>query len=206
MASRRFSLMIIGLGNNCLSRELYAGTRHNIGMDFIDYALQFHLNKSLQAQDLSNGQCQIYRYHNISLNMTEKSIGRRIIDLEPSIDSSNISLFFVKPISFMNVCGVNIRHALKSFSPDAFIVMHDCMDVNFGKFKFKEKGSANGHNGVKSIASILGTNFPRIRLGIGRPHESDKSVTKHVLSRFKHCEHAEIMNVIYPSLYKSLIN
>lgn len=92
---------------------------------------------------------------------------------------------FLKPMTYMNLSGESVRSAVDFFKIDIenILVMHDELDFAFGTLGFKSGGGLAGHNGLKSIASHLGTqNFKRFRLGIGRPKFGD--VSNHVLSNF----------------------
>lgn len=73
------------------------------------------------------------------------------------------------------------------------IVIYDDLDLEVGKIRLRQKGSAGGHNGIKSLIAHLGTNvFPRIKIGIGRPSKND-TVIHHVLSTFPKETHGEML-------------
>ena len=84
----------------------------------------------------------------------------------------------LKPQTYMNLSGESIKQFVEFYKieKDKIIIIYDDMDIEPGKIKIKKKGSAGGHNGMKSIIQDLGTEeFARIRIGIGRPtHEDDK--------------------------------
>lgn len=149
--------IIAGLGNP--TRE-YEGTRHNIGFSVID---------------------KLAEQYNIS--MTEKKhkaiCGKGIIEGEKVV--------LLKPQTYMNLSGESIGEAVNYYKVDPeedLIVIYDDIDLDVGRLRIREKGSAGGHNGMKNIIAHLGTEvFPRIRVGVGaKPKGSD--LADYVLGRF----------------------
>ncbi|ROR31889.1 PTH1 family peptidyl-tRNA hydrolase [Mobilisporobacter senegalensis] len=160
--------IIVGLGNP--TRE-YAATRHNIGFDAIT---------------------RIADDHNISLDMKKhKSLcGKGVINGEKVI--------LVQPQTYMNLSGEAIRE-LKDFykvDNDEFIIIYDDISLDVGQIRIRPKGSAGGHNGIKSIINHLGTNeFPRIKVGVGdKPKGWD--LADYVLGRFSEEENTVIREVL----------
>ena len=103
------------------------------------------------------------------------------------------NLLLLKPQTFMNLSGVSVKAVNDFYKPDRIIVIHDDLDLKLGVVKFKIGGSSGGHNGLKSIDSLIGNEYERVRVGIGR---SDKaSVTSHVLSAFNEVE-SECLNKV----------
>jgi PTH1 family peptidyl-tRNA hydrolase len=94
--------------------------------------------------------------------------------------------YFLKPQTFMNLSGESVQplaHFFKVETKD-ILVIHDELDLPFGTLAFKKGGGLAGHNGLKSIAAILGTqDFMRLRMGIGRPEFGETA--DYVLSPFK---------------------
>ena len=92
---------------------------------------------------------------------------------------------FLKPETFMNLSGKSVQ-AAKSFfklSDKEIVVVHDDIETEFGTVSFREGGGFAGHNGLRSIASSIGSpNFLRIKIGIGRPKKGD--VASFVLGKF----------------------
>lgn len=85
------------------------------------------------------------------------------------------------------------------------LILHDDLDNKFASVKLKKGGSSNGHNGVKSIISTLGTNnFHRLRLGIGRPSDA-ADVEDYVLSKFTSEQVDGIEQVVCPKVWNELI-
>lgn len=148
--------LIVGLGNPGREYEL---TRHNIGFMAID---------------------ELAKRWNISLNEQKfKGVfGAGFVNGEKVI--------LLKPLTYMNLSGESIRPLMDYYKIDVedFVVMYDDLDIPVGKLRLRMKGSAGGHNGVKSTISHLGTQeFQRIRMGIDRPKNGMK-VIDYVLGRF----------------------
>ncbi|MED3354988.1 aminoacyl-tRNA hydrolase [Bacillus thuringiensis] len=148
--------LIVGLGNPGREYEL---TRHNIGFMAID---------------------ELAKRWNISLNEQKfKGVfGAGFVNGEKVI--------LLKPLTYMNLSGESIRPLMDYYKIDVedFVVMYDDLDIPVGKLRLRMKGSAGGHNGVKSTISHLGTQeFQRIRMGIDCPKNGMK-VVDYVLGRF----------------------
>lgn len=148
--------LIVGLGNPGREYEL---TRHNIGFMAID---------------------ELAKRWNISLNEQKfKGVfGAGFVNGEKVI--------LLKPLTYMNLSGESIRPLMDYYKIDVedFVVMYDDLDIPVGKLRLRMKGSAGGHNGIKSTISHLGTQeFQRIRMGIDRPKNGMK-VVDYVLGRF----------------------
>ena len=148
--------VVVGLGNP--GRE-YRDTRHNIGQRVVD-----HL-----AQQLKKA------WHPAGRALVARGTWR------------GDSLFLVKPESFMNVSGPVVRHTLQTLGaePEDLVLVYDDIDMALGKVRTRLKGSAGGHNGVKSVIETLGTDaIRRVKIGIGRP-EYRAQVPDHVLTTFE---------------------
>ena len=147
--------MLVGLGNPGLK---YRHTRHNAGFDCIDV---------------------IAKKYGVTLKKKEKNG----ITGVGNIDGEKV--LFVKPQTFMNNSGECVG-ALATFykiSPENIIVISDDMELDCGRIRIRRKGSAGGHNGLKSlIAHLHSENFLRLRIGVGRPGPGDDVIT-HVLGR-----------------------
>lgn len=97
------------------------------------------------------------------------------------------SMLLLKPTTYMNLSGESVRAVDDYFKPDQIIVIHDDLDLPFGTLRFKIGGGHGGHNGLRSIDAHIGTEYIRVRIGIGKPlHKSD--VAKYVLSDFSACQ------------------
>lgn len=148
--------LFVGLGN---PGTKYESTRHNVGFSFID-------SYSRQTQS----SLEDYKF--------DSYYG--------SILKNDVRIHLLKPQTFMNESGVAVKKAKNFYKidNDKTIIIYDDLDLELGQVKIKLSGSSGGHNGISSIIEKIGSNdFPRIRIGIGKPKE--KSMTnKYVLSKF----------------------
>lgn len=157
--------LIIGLGN---PGTKYENTRHNVGFDTVDY--------------LS------YKY-GIKLS----KIGFKAVYGEGLLDGSRVIL--VKPQTFMNLSGESIRDIVAWYKVplERIIVIYDDIDLDMGKIRVRPKGSSGSHNGMKSVIyQLQEDDFPRVRIGIGRPPEK-WDLADFVLSKFSPADR-EIIN------------
>ena len=148
--------VVVGLGN---PGPEYRDTRHNIGQRVVD-----HL-----AQQLKKA------WHPDGRALMARGIWR------------GDALYLVKPQSFMNVSGPAVRRICDELgaAPEDLILVYDDIDMELGKVRTRLKGSAGGHNGVKSILETLGTDaIRRVKIGIGRPAHKAQ-VPDHVLTTFE---------------------
>jgi len=155
MPEDRFQL-IVGLGNPGAAYRL---TRHNVGYMVVDRLALRH-GISLDKQKFNN------------IFGSGKVDGRHVI--------------LAKPMTFMNLRGPSGRDLAHFFNLDKenLLVIHDDIDLAFGKIKIKQKGGDGGHNGVKSLIEAFGSGeVARVRIGIGRP-DTKQEVKGYVLSRF----------------------
>lgn len=148
--------MIVGLGNPGPS---YAKTRHNVGFEVIEaISHEFDISLDMHPANARVGWGRI--------------LGREVV--------------LVQPMTFMNLSGNPVYQLAQSFglSCEDMLIVHDDMDLAFGRIKIKEKGGSGGHNGIQSLVDAFGGgNFARLRMGIGRP-ETGMSAVDHVLSSF----------------------
>jgi len=89
----------------------------------------------------------------------------------------DVEVAVLMPLTYMNLSGRSVRPALKALGlgPDQLLVMHDEIDLDFGVVQLKLGGGLAGHNGLRSIAELLGTrDFVRVRMGVGRPDAGDR--------------------------------
>jgi PTH1 family peptidyl-tRNA hydrolase len=151
-------LLVAGLGN---PGRGYEHTRHNVGW--------------LVADELA-------RRHGGSFR---SKFSGQLSELR--VDGSRVAL--LKPETYMNESGRSISAAARFFKvePEALVVVHDDVDLEPGRLQARSGGGLAGHNGLRSIASALGTNdFLRLRIGVGRPGRGDRrSVSDYVLSNFE---------------------
>ncbi len=157
-SSSTLDLLVAGLGNPGRS---YESTRHNIGW--------------LVADELA-------RRHGGSFR---SKFAGRVAELR--IAGRRVAL--LKPETFMNESGRSIGAAARFFKTEtnALLVVHDDVDLREGRLQARRGGGLGGHNGLRSIAQVLGSqDFLRLRIGVGRPDHGDRrSVADYVLSPFE---------------------
>ncbi|KAK9728987.1 hypothetical protein K7432_000625 [Basidiobolus ranarum] len=182
-------LLITGLGN-----QPFPDTRHNIGMMVVD-----HLAERL---GLSWSIHKPWKAHVARMTWSQTSVFKS--GKEKQELTENIELILLKPKVLMNLSGVSVAAAVRELNlPIAnLLVLHDDMQRDLTKMSFKLSGSANGHNGIKSIINLLKTDeFQRLRIGIGRPPKDDRSpaiVSKFVLGKFRPGETDILESQVYP--------
>jgi PTH1 family peptidyl-tRNA hydrolase len=107
----------------------------------------------------------------------------------------------LKPQTFMNLSGRAVQQILSfhKWTPEQMLVVYDDVALPLGTLRFREKGSAGGHNGIKSIIQHLGTDgFPRLKLGIGASEPGE--MTGHVLGKFSPDERPLLENMLATAL------
>lgn len=156
-------MLIVGLGN---PGEKYNKTRHNIGFD-ICYKI-----------------IEDYNFHNIS----NKFHG---LFTQGNIHGEDIKILM--PQTYMNNSGISVSEAANFYKIDLenILVIHDEINLTFGKIKIKTGGGAAGHNGLRSIDEHLGNEYKRLRFGIGKP-EFKEQVHSYVLGKFISEEQTQI--------------
>lgn len=102
------------------------------------------------------------------------------------------SLLLLKPHTFMNLSGQSLQAVSQFYKPNHIIVIHDDLDLKFGCVKFKKGGSSGGHNGIKSIDTLIGNDYDRVRIGIGR----EKNVTSYVLGDFSSEQKEQLKSIL----------
>jgi PTH1 family peptidyl-tRNA hydrolase len=135
----------------------YEFTRHNVGFRVLDNFVSEH-NLSWKFNKSLN--CYLAEYH---------------------------KLILVKPKSYVNICGPYIKKALNYYKIplENLIVLHDDIDLPFGKIQKKFNIGSAGHNGIRDLFHNLGTKeFFRIRIGVGRPIDLNVPIDKYVLQKF----------------------
>ena len=108
--------------------------------------------------------------------------------LTGTCDIGGETVMLMKPQTFMNLSGEAVAQAVSFYklAPDHVIVVSDEVALPIGKLRIRTKGSAGGHNGLKNIIALLGTDqFPRIRIGVGAAPHPDYDMADRVLSSFK---------------------
>ncbi len=155
--------IIAGLGN---PDGEYQKTRHNVGFDALDaIAKKYNVDITSRKHKALCGSCYI--------------AGKRAL--------------LLKPQTYMNLSGESVREAIDYYKLDPsadLLVVYDDVSLDPGRIRVRAKGSAGGHNGIKSIIGMLGTQeFPRIKIGVGGPPPG-MDLVAHVLGRFSNEDRA----------------
>lgn len=147
--------LVVGLGN---PGPQYDGTRHNIGFEVVDCLVarhRFDAPRSAKNALVSKGRIR----------------GQDVL--------------LVKPQTYMNRSGDSVGALARYYKvePGEVIVVHDELDFVPGEVRLKPNGGAGGHNGLRSLIEHIGKEFPRIRMGVGKPSSAAQGAD-YVLSRF----------------------
>ena len=162
--------MIVGLHN---PEPRYAGTRHNVGAEVV--------------RSLADG-------HGVRLRRGPRKLPVKSVRVSIGTKPAVLAL----PLRSMNVCGPGVRGVLDYFKvrPAQLLVVHDDIDLPFGRLRLHEGRGHGGHNGVRSVISILGTrDFWRLKVGVGRP-PARMDPADFVLGRFTRDERTEVDRLI----------
>ncbi|MEI6806581.1 MAG: aminoacyl-tRNA hydrolase [Myxococcaceae bacterium] len=110
-------------------------------------------------------------------------------------------LIYLKPQTFMNRSGDSVLAALSfhKIKPEDLLVIHDELDLPFGTVRLKKSGGHAGHNGLRDIIRVIGPEFNRIRMGIGKP-ENKNQVADYVLSPFSSLEENQLLDLIQQTI------
>lgn len=150
-------LLVVGLGN---PGSGYARTRHNIGYVVADLLARRHGYKRPQ---------------------------RGFFGLYAAGEIAGRTVGLLQPTTFMNASGKSVAAALRKLDLglEALLVVHDEIDLTFGRLQLRHDGGHGGHNGLRSVHELVGKDFDRLRLGVGRPGSTDRDVVAdYVLSMF----------------------
>ena len=162
--------LIVGLGNP--GRE-YRDTRHNVGFMVVEEIARRY------GIDWASGPSQL----------AEMLVAKRF---------GNDPLMLAKPLTYMNNSGDSVAGLARYFdiACEDLLVVIDEAALPFGKLRARARGSAGGHNGLKSVIARLGTtDFPRLRLGVGRG-DGRRDLADHVLAKFEKGEQADLETFI----------
>jgi PTH1 family peptidyl-tRNA hydrolase len=158
--------LVVGLGN---PGERYQDTRHNIGFKIVD---------------------DVARRLDASMHHKGKS-------MVAELSHAGEKIVLLKPLTFMNLSGEAVSEAVRYWQcpVENVLVIHDDLDLPFGRLRLRLKGGHGGHNGLRSILTHLGQEqFKRLKVGIGRPEDGD--VTRYVLAPFSPLEQNKLADVI----------
>lgn len=162
--------LIVGLGN---PGRQYEATRHNVGFMVLD--------RLAAAEGAAFQSAPKWQSHLAKL--------------------PGSGTLLLKPQTFMNLSGRAVQQILSfhKWQPEQMLVVYDDISLPLGTLRFREKGSAGGHNGIKSILQHLGTDvFPRLKLGIGGSQPGE--MTGHVLGKFSSDEQPLLENMLATAL------
>ena len=159
--------LIVGLGN---PGNKYVNTRHNIGFDVVDLLTQIQpapKKSGFFSRSKSN-----FKLKFRALILDTKLAGKKVI--------------LAKPQTFMNLSGESVALLSKFYKIENknIIVIYDDIDLPLGKIRLRPGGGAGGHNGIKSIISHIGEDFPRVRIGIAAEKHAEFDTADYVLSKF----------------------
>jgi peptidyl-tRNA hydrolase, PTH1 family len=155
--SEAVDLLVVGLGN---PGSGYRCTRHNVGYLVVDV---------------------------LAARSGYRRPKRGFYGLYAAGEIAGRTVGVLQPTTFMNASGRSIAAALRKLKlkRDALLVVHDEIDLAFGRLQLRFDGGHGGHNGLRSVHELVGKDFSRLRIGVGRPASSDPDVVAdYVLSRF----------------------
>ena len=164
-ATGPIEFMVAGLGNP--GRE-YENTRHNAGFMAIDLLAEKHHAevKRVKFKGIT-GECQLG--------------GRRTL--------------LLKPGTYMNLSGQSVQEAMAFYKlpPERVLVLFDDINLEPGRMRIRRKGSDGGHNGMKNIIYLSGSDqFPRVKIGVGKKPHPDYNLADWVLSKFTEGERKDL--------------
>lgn len=161
--------IIVGLGN---PGRQYEGTRHNCGFEAVDRLCDKHNCQMKKIRFKSTtGECRI----------------------------NGAKCLVMKPSTYMNLSGEAVVQAMNFYKvqPSQVIVIYDDISLDVGKMRIRMKGSDGGHNGMKNIIYLTGSDaFPRIKLGVGKKPHPDYDLKDWVLGRFSSSD-SKIMSDVF---------
>lgn len=163
--------IVVGLGN---PGDRYTDDRHNIGFRVVDALLQ-------QAE----GSWQTSRFQSLLAKV--------------HCGTADQHALLVQPQTYMNLSGEAVSPLCHFYhtEPSHVLIVHDELELPFGRIQLKRGGGESGHRGLLSISDSLGSrNYLRLRFGIGRPPTSDVQIADYVLSSFSEQEEVELPDLI----------
>lgn len=162
--------LIVGLGN---PGSAYSGSRHNIGFSVVQSLAKVY-------------KTQLKKERGVSAKTAKAKIGGQL-------------LILAMPLTFMNLSGSAVKALVQKYkvSLEDLLVICDDLDLDFGRIKIRPSGSSAGHKGLRSIMEhFKGQEFPRLRIGIGRPKAEDIDAATYVLSYFNNSEKKHLKAII----------
>ena len=157
---------VVGLGN---PGSAYKGTRHNVGFDVLD---------------------ELAKRWGVDLKPSTRRKSRLAVVKDREV-------LLAQPQTFMNLSGIAVGGLMAFYKvlPSDVLVVVDEVQLPLGKLRLRRSGSAGGHNGLKSVIDMVGQDFPRLRIGVGRGNEK-WDLSDHVLARFSADERPAIERAI----------
>jgi len=149
--------LIVGLGN---PGRIYAHNRHNVGFRCLNYFARLHSIR------FDHRQCQA----RVGIGKVRRE-----------------KLLLAKPGTFVNLSGESVAGLVRKHDIPLsdFLVIYDDLDLPLGKIRLRQSGRSAGHKGMNSIISALGSeDFPRIRVGIGRPQAEEQSISEDAIVNY----------------------
>ncbi len=169
-------LVFVGLGN---PEPEYTGTRHNVGFQVLNawaskHGISWKKDRKLKAE------------------LTK-------------ITTPEFSILLVKPQTYMNRSGESLKAIQNYFrlKPSHFVVVYDDVGIELGRQKISQIKSAGGHNGIQSILELLGTDFVRVRVGIGPRPAAMEGLANFVLGKFSSAEQ-QVIDLQMPIIIQGL--
>lgn len=185
--------VVVALGN--YTHQL---TRHNAGQLAIDHCVRNLIGEEAWTLDRKLGGWIAQTA--VSQHQNKKTIFHLGADYR--------KLTFFKPREYMNLNGIPICKLLRKLNVPIceMICLHDDLDLRLGVVKFKDSGSAGGHNGLKSVFSACNSQtFGRLRIGIGRPKDESTSIDQYVLSPFSAHEMTLFEGSVMDDVFNNLL-
>jgi PTH1 family peptidyl-tRNA hydrolase len=193
--------IIVGLGN---PEEKQLKTRHNVG--------EFYLSKlrnSWSEKDFTEGKNSLWLETTVDVGKPRRKVGVPTSLSKNKISASGEKVYLIFPKEYMNNSGESLKKTLSTLKlkpkQDDILVMHDDLDIEFGRTKLSFARSSAGHNGVNSIIKNLKTDkFWRLRIGIGLKKKPDgKKMIDFLLKKFKP-EEEKTLNKNFGNILKNI--
>ena len=168
--------IVAGLGNPGTE---YKTTRHNVGFMAVEY-----------IADKLGVRIDRAKFHSL---VAEAEVG-------------GVRVLLMKPETFMNNSGIAIGEAAAFYkiAPENIIILHDEISFEPGNMRIRRKGSAGGHNGLKSVISHIGSeSFPRIKIGVGKKPSPEYDLASWVLAKMPEGDLKAVIG-LFPSIYTSV--
>ena len=169
--------LIVGLGN---PGPEYRETRHNAGFIVLD---------------------EIARRHDLTWAMAPAQVpDTKVVKRFAPLGAGAVAtaaVLLARPLTFMNRSGEAVAALARYYDVDPvdLLVVVDDIDIPFGRLRARASGSAGTHNGLRSVVERLGTEFPRLRVGVGRG-DARRDLADHVLAKFEPAEREQLESII----------